>query len=87
MAPTASHKKQAPPPSEPKEPSLAVTKPHVAPDQAVKAKTKRAKSSASNKRKAQAKEAAIERAHKLDARKDAVEGKKDKKKKARSLWQ
>ncbi|BGP43458.1 hypothetical protein JCM10450v2_007625 [Rhodotorula kratochvilovae] len=69
------------------EPSLATTKPHVAPDQAVKAKTKRAKSSASNKRKMQAKEAAIERSHKLEKRKDSAGGKQDLKKKARSMWQ
>ncbi|GAA6037616.1 hypothetical protein JCM8097_006145 [Rhodosporidiobolus ruineniae] len=69
------------------EPSLATTKPHVAPDQATKLKTKRTKSSASNKRKAQQKEAAMERAQKLEHRRDQVEGKKDKKKKARSLWQ
>ncbi|GAA5993225.1 hypothetical protein JCM10908_004518 [Rhodotorula pacifica] len=70
----------------PKEPSLAVTQPHVAPEQATKAKTKRAKSSASNKRKAAAKEAAIERAHKLDKRKNEVGSKKDMKKKAKQLW-
>ncbi|GAA5913510.1 hypothetical protein JCM6882_002384 [Rhodosporidiobolus microsporus] len=87
MAPSTTHKKQQPPqPSEPKEPSLSVTKPHVAPDQAVKAKTKRSKSSASNKRKAAAKEFAIERAQKLVKRKDEVDGKRDKKKKARQLW-
>ncbi|TNY19022.1 hypothetical protein DMC30DRAFT_412163 [Rhodotorula diobovata] len=69
------------------EPSLAATKPHVAPDQATKAKTKRAKSSASNKRKQQQKEAAIERAQKLEKRKDSVGGKLDTKKKARQMWQ
>ncbi|GAA5929749.1 hypothetical protein JCM3775_006542 [Rhodotorula graminis] len=71
----------------PPEPSLATTKPHVAPDQATKAKSKRAKSTASNKRKMQAREAATERAQKLEKRKDSVEGKKDQKKKAKSMWQ
>lgn len=68
------------------EPSLATTKPHVAPDQATKVKTKRAKSSASNKRKMQAREAATERAQKLEKRRDSVEGKKDMKKKAKQMY-
>ncbi|KAG0659614.1 hypothetical protein C6P46_005105 [Rhodotorula mucilaginosa] len=71
----------------PKEPSLAVTQPHVAPEQATKLKTKRSKSSASNKRKAAAKEAAIERSHKLDKRKSEAGTKKELKKKAKQLWQ
>lgn len=64
-----------------------VSQPHVAPDQATKSKTKRSKSSASNKRKLAAKEAAIERAHKLDKRKTEASGRKENKKKARQLWQ
>lgn len=67
--------------------SPTVTQPHVAPEQATKAKTKRTKSSASNKRKAAAKEAAIERAHKLDKRKSEAGTKKELKKKAKQLWQ
>ncbi|BGP58173.1 hypothetical protein JCM8202_000417 [Rhodotorula sphaerocarpa] len=74
-------------PTDTKEPSLAVSQPHVAPDQATKSKTKRSKSSASNKRKLAAKEAAIERAHKLDKRKTEASGRKENKKKARQLWQ
>ncbi|GAA5844883.1 hypothetical protein JCM5353_004268 [Sporobolomyces roseus] len=67
-------------------PSLAVTQPHVAPEQAVKAKTKRTKSSGSNKRKAEQKILAMERAQKLEKRKVEVGSKQDLKKKAKQLW-
>jgi hypothetical protein len=72
---------------DPKEPSLSVTQPHVAPAQATKNKSKRKANSRANEKKQQAKEFAIERAGKLEKRRDSVEGKKDKKKKARQLWQ
>ncbi|BGP03454.1 hypothetical protein RTG_03135 [Rhodotorula toruloides ATCC 204091] len=73
-------------PSAPKELSLATTQPHVAPAQATKPKTKRAKSSASNKRKQAQVEAALERAGKLEKRKTEVGNKKEMKKKVRQLW-
>ena len=41
---------------------------------------------ASNKRKMQAREAATERAQKLEKRRDSVEGKKDMKKKAKQMY-
>ncbi|GAA5926514.1 uncharacterized protein JCM15063_000297 [Sporobolomyces koalae] len=69
------------------EPSLAVTQPHVAPEQATKAKTKRTKSSSSNKRKAEQKLAAMERAQKLEKRKVEMGSKKDQRKKAKQMWQ
>ncbi|GAA6064017.1 hypothetical protein JCM10212_005500 [Sporobolomyces blumeae] len=79
---------EVPQQDEPKpEPSLAVTQPHVAPEQATKAKAKRAKSSASNKRKADAKAFALERAQKLDKRKTEQGSKKDSRKKAKQMWQ
>ncbi|BGP20080.1 hypothetical protein JCM10213_002670 [Rhodosporidiobolus nylandii] len=60
---------------------------HTTPAQLEAKKTKRVKSSLSNKKKAAQKEAAMERAQKLEKRRDEVESKKDKKKKARQMWQ
>ncbi|GAA5971524.1 hypothetical protein JCM21900_006111 [Sporobolomyces salmonicolor] len=68
------------------EESLAVTQPHVAPAAAKAAKTKRAKSAASNKRKAALKEAAMERSQKLEKRKTEAGSRKELRKKAKQLW-
>lgn len=64
-----------------------VTQPHVAPEQATKQKTKRTKSSSSNKRKQEQKIAAMERAQKLEKRKNEMGSKKDQRKKAKQMWQ
>lgn len=63
-----------------------MTQPHVTPAQPTKLKAKRAKSTAALKRKSKATEKGMERAQKLDKRRNSVDGKKDAKKRAKALW-
>ena len=63
------------------------SKPHVAPTDEPKLKTKRNVSAGAKGRKRAEKEKGMERAQKLEKRRDSVEGKKDKKKRAKALWE
>ncbi|KAK4046912.1 hypothetical protein OIO90_006394 [Microbotryomycetes sp. JL221] len=68
------------------EPSLAATQPHVTPIQQTKQKTKRSNSTQNLKKLTKSKQKAIERNLKLDQRRNLIESKQEKKKKARLMW-
>lgn len=63
-----------------------VTQPHVAPADAPKAKTKRAQSSASLKRKKKLQEKAEEFSGRLQKKRGESQGRKEKKSKVKKMW-